>query len=452
MAEIAGSGIAAGSALYTREDVDARASADPDWLQRARVEAWDAWERMPLPTTRLEEWRYTDPRLLAWDKVTPVALGESHGSHSTHAMPELDTGSATQPGGLAVERTTSGRAVQSNGDRAHVELDPALRAKGVVLMDLATAAHEHGALVREHLGKYASPEAGKFAALNGAFWSGGVFLYVPRGVRIEDPVRIVRWIDRAGAALFPRTLVIAGEGSHVGVVEEFRSPDFAAPVFSCGVVEVIADTAADVQYVSLQRLGRGVRHLSTQRTTAKRDANLDTMAVNLGGSVARVDLAASLEGAGARSDLLGLYFGQGDQHFDHNTRQDHRVPHASSDLLYKGGLDGKSKAVFRGLIRVWPKAQRTDAYQTNRNLLLSRQAQATSLPNLEIQADDVRCSHAATVGHLDDEELFYIMSRGVRRKDAARLVVFGFFGEVLDRLPMPDVVRELRSEIEAKIG
>jgi Fe-S cluster assembly protein SufD len=218
------------------------------------------------------------------------------------------------------------------------------------------------------------------------------------------------------------------------------------------VVELIADAAADVHYVTLQRLGANVRQLSIQRTTARRDANLDTLAVNLGGKVARVDLAASLEGTGARSDMLGLYFGQADQHFDHNTRQDHRVPHASSDLLYKGALDDRSKAVFRGLIRVWPKAQRTDAYQTNRNLLLSKHAQATSLPNLEIQADDVRCSHAATVGHLDDEELFYIMSRGVPRKDAERLVVFGFFGEVLDRLPMPDVVRELRSEIEAKIG
>ncbi|MGH7506101.1 MAG: SufB/SufD family protein, partial [Longimicrobiales bacterium] len=191
---------------------------------------------------------------------------------------------------------------------------------------------------------------------------------------------------------------------------------------------------------------------STQRTVAGRDAKLDTLIVNLGGEVARVDLMASLEGPGARSDMLGLYFGQGDQHFDHETRQEHRVPHASSDLLYKGGLDGDSRAVFRGLIKVFPNAQRTDAYQTNRNLILSRTAQATSLPNLEIEADDVRCSHAATVGQLDDEELFYIMSRGIPRHEAERLVVFGFFGEVLDRLPLPELVRELRTAIEAKIG
>jgi Fe-S cluster assembly protein SufD len=189
-----------------------------------------------------------------------------------------------------------------------------------------------------------------------------------------------------------------------------------------------------------------------QRTVALRDANLDTLVVNLGATVARVDLAASLEGPGSRSDMLGLYFGREDQHFDHETRQDHRVAHATSDLLYKGALDDRSRAIFRGMIKVYPKAQRTDAYQTNRNLILSGEAESTSLPSLEIEADDVRCSHAATVGQLDEEELFYIMSRGIPRADAERLVVFGFFGDVLDRLPMPGVVRELRAAIEKKIG
>ncbi|MGH7555582.1 MAG: Fe-S cluster assembly protein SufD, partial [Longimicrobiales bacterium] len=277
-------------------------------------------------------------------------------------------------------------------------------------------------------------------------------LYVPRGVRIEQPIRIVRWIDEGGFAYFPRMLIVAADASQVGVVENFVSPDLTSPAFSCGTMELAADVGAKVQYVAIQRWGRGVHHLSMQRTIAGRDAALDTLMVNLGASVARVELAASLEGPGARSDMLGLYFAQADQHFDHNTRQDHRAPHASSDLLYKGALNGSSRSVFRGLIKVFPKAQRTDAYQTNRNLILSRSAEATSLPNLEIEADDVRCSHAATVGQLDKEELFYIMSRGVSRRDAERLVVFGFFSDVLDRLPMPAVVQELRAAIEEKIG
>ena len=426
-------------AAFTKEALESRTGGEPGWLRERRLEAYAEWESQPLPTTRLEEWRYTDPKQLAWNKVglpsiaadaPPAALRERLGK---------------------LER--SGSVLQWGVDGIAVELDESLAQKGVILSDLARAAVEHEELVREHLGvRVVAPGNGRFSALNGAFWSGGIFLYVPRGVRLEAPIRVIRSIDEAGAAYFPRTLIVAGDGSHAGLVEEFVSPDFNEPVFVNGGVEIHAGPAADVQYVAFQQWGRGVRHLCTQRTVAQRDANLDSLVVNLGASVARVELAASLEGPGARSDMLGLYFGREDQHFDHETRQDHRVPHASSDLLYKGALTDRSNAVFRGMIKVFPKAQRTDAYQTNRNLLLSSTAQSTSLPNLEIEADDVRCSHVATVGHLDEEELFYIMSRGIPRRVAERLVVFGFFGEVLDRLPMPGVVRELRAAIEERIG
>lgn len=422
---------------YTRAAVQSRSAGQPVWLQEQRSAAWTVFAATPVPTTRMEDWRYTDPRLLRWDRVT---------------LPALEGGAAGPPEGLLADRQTAGTVTQVNSRIVEATLDEGLRARGVLLMDLATAALQHEDLVRPHLGRAVSPEVGKFAALNGALWSAGIFLYVPRGIRIEEPIRVIRWVDQAGAAYFPRTLLVVEDGAQVGFVEEFVSPDFTEPLFSGGAVEVFARTAAQVRYVALQRWGKAVRHLSTQRTSAGRDAKLDTLVVNLGASVARVDLEASLEGPGARSDMLGLYFGQGKQHFDHQTRQDHRVAHASSDLLYKGGLDDAARAIFRGLIKVYPNAQRTDAYQTNRNLILSRRAEATSLPNLEIEADDVRCSHAATVGHLDDEELFYIMSRGVPRREAERLVVFGFFGEVLDRLPMPGVVQELRRAIEAKIG
>lgn len=400
-------------ARYDRESLDVRTGEEPAWLRERRLQAFELYEDSPLPTTRLEEWRYTDPRLLKWDRVELAPLG---------------------------------------GEAPTLELDDELRSKGVLLVDMATAAHERADLLREHLGKALPDTTGKFAALNAAFWSAGVLLYVPRGVRIDDPIRLMRRIEQGGLAYFPRTLIVAGEGSQVAVIEDFGSPDLTHPAFSCGVVEISAAATASVQYVAMQRYGRGVHHLAMQRTIAGRDASVDTLMVNLGASVARVELAASLEGPGSRSDMLGLYFGQGDQHFDHSTRQDHRVAHASSDLLYKGALDGRSRAVFRGLIKVFPKAQRTDAYQTNRNLILSREAEATSLPNLEIEADDVRCSHAATVGQLDREELFYIMSRGVPRHEAERLVVFGFFGEVLERLPIPSLVAELRAAIEEKIG
>jgi Fe-S cluster assembly protein SufD len=214
----------------------------------------------------------------------------------------------------------------------------------------------------------------------------------------------------------------------------------------------VANDAAQVQYVAVQRLGSGAFYHSVQRTLAGRDATLDTLNVGLGASVSRVDLNARLLGPGANSDMLGLYFGDGAQHFDFNTSQDHLVPNTSSDLLYKGALDGSSRAVFRGIIRVHPGAQKTDAYQKNRNLLLSPKAHADSLPNLEIQADDVKCSHGATVGELDEEAKFYLMSRGLDRVQAERLVVLGFLGEVLSKLPLGGVSEKVTRVIEEKLA
>jgi Fe-S cluster assembly protein SufD len=434
---VSGSGVTA----YLNADAvrEAAARSGPGWLGGHRLEAWHSYESLPLPTRQLEEWRYTDVSQFKLDKVKPAIASSLAG---------IPDGARA----LLQGREAAGTAIQVDGCVADVSLDRELQAKGVLLLDLAVAAEQHRDLIEKYLGSALPFDYNKFAALNAALWDGGIFLYVPRGVRIEKPIRIVRWISEAGSAVFPRTLIVAEAGSHAGFVEEFGSPDFDRPTLACAAVEIAAAQAADLQYVALQRWGNNVRHIATQRTVAARDANLDSLVVNIGASVARLDLAASLEGPGARSDMLGLYFARGNQHFDHNTRQDHKVPHASSDLLYKGALYDRARSIFRGLIKVWPKAQRTDAYQTNRNLLLSNRAEATSLPNLEIEADDVRCSHAATVGHLDQEELFYIMSRGMPRPVAERLVVFGFLGEVFERLPMPAVIEELRAAIEEKIG
>ena len=268
---------------------------------------------------------------------------------------------------------------------------------------------------------------------------------------MDLPVRVTRWVSQAGVALFSRTLVVADPGSQVSLVDEVLSEDLETQTFVSDAVEVLAREGAQVQYVSLQRLGYGAFYHSSQRTLAQRDSTLDTLNVSMGASTSRVDLNARLLGPGANSDMLGLYFGDDSQHFDHNTSQDHMAPNTSSDLLYKGALDNASRSVFRGIIRVHPKAQKTDAYQTNRNLLLSDHARADSLPNLEIQADDVRCSHGATVGQLDAESRFYLMSRGLTREQAERLVVLGFLGEVMSRLPLGGVVEKVTSVIEAKL-
>ena len=418
-------------------------AGDPAWLRARRDEAWDIYEATPLPSTRSEEWRYTDvARLLPLDELEPAGGGPAR----VAALPE------GLRNAMAQDRESAGRIVDVDGRVVSVELDEALAARGVVLASLREAARAGVPRVEALLATEAVPATdGKFAALNAALWSDGVFLYVPRGVRVDRTIRLSRWVSQPGTATFTRILIVAEELSQLSFVDEILSPDFSAVTLANTAVELFSRGGAQVQYVSLQRMGEGAFYLANQRTLAERDSTLDTLNVALGGSVGRVDLNARLLGPGANSDMLGLYFGDANQHFDFNTSQDHAAPHAHSDLLYKGALDGAARGVFRGIIRVHEGAQGTDAYQTNRNLILSDKAIATSLPNLEIEADDVRCSHGATVGQLDAEALFYLMSRGLRREQAERLVVLGFLGEVLSKLPLGGVVEKVTQAIEAKL-
>jgi Fe-S cluster assembly protein SufD len=353
---------------------------------------------------------------------------------------------------MEADRAAAGHLVIMDGVVVLTDLLEELAAKGVILTSLREAVHSHPEIVEKLLATEALPaNAGKFQALNAALWTDGILLIVPKNVQMDLPIRVTRWVSEAGRALFSRTLLVAEAGSRVSFVDEVLSDDFAEQTLVSSAVEAFTRDGAQLQFVSLQRMGKGAFHLSQQRTLAGKDSTLDTLNVSLGASVARVDLTADLNGSGANSDMLGLYFGDGDQHFDHNTRQDHIAPHAKSDLLYKGALDGKARAVFRGIIKVHRGAQQTDAYQTNRNLLLSPHARADSLPNLEIEADDVRCSHGASVGQLDQEHLFYLMSRGLSRSQAERLVVLGFLGEVLSRLPMGGVAGKVTSIVEKKL-
>ena len=416
----------------------------PSWLSERRRHAWSVFEDTPLPSTRSEEWRYTDvSRVVDFADLRLATYG---------ALAE----NGSRPAGLAAtieeDLAASGHAVLVDGSVVNVDLDPALEEQGVILTSLRSAVNEHGGLLEELLAtETLPPEDGKFQALNAALWTDGVLLYVPRNVKLDLPVRATRCLSHAGSAVFARTLIVAEPGSQVSYVEELLSKDFDQRTFVSSAVEVIAREGAQIQYVSIQRLGRGVFCQSAQRTLAHRDSKLDSLNVSLGASVTRLDLNARLLGAGAHSELLGLYFGDQDQHFDHNTSQDHVAPDTGSNLLYKGALNDSAQAAFRGIIRVHPDAQRTDAYQTNRNLLLSDECRANSLPNLEIQADDVKCSHGATVGQLDSEALFYLLSRGLSREQAERLVVLGFLGDVMARLPLGGVVEKVTRAIERKL-
>jgi Fe-S cluster assembly protein SufD len=419
---------------------------EPQWLRERRQHAWEVYERTPMPTTRLEEWRYTNLKKKLDLDALRLSDAEALSSDPTTWPPQLRAA-------MDEDREASGHIVIIDGHVVHADVDEGLAAKGVILESLHDAITNHEVLVQEHLATEAVPaEEGKFAALNAALWNDGIFLLVPRGVRLEQPVRVTRWLSEAGTAYFSRVLIVAESASQVSYVDEVLSDDFESQTYTSTAVELIARNGAQVQYVAVQRLGRRAFYQSVQRTLAERDAKLDTLNVALGASVTRVDLNARLLGPGANSDMLGLYFGDGDQHFDFNTSQDHVAPNTSSDLLYKGALDGASRAAFRGIIRVSPGAQGTDAYQTNRNLLLSPDSRADSLPNLEIEADDVKCSHGATVGQLDAEAKFYLMSRGLSLVQAERLVVLGFLGEVLVKLPLGGVVDKVTRVIEQKLA
>ncbi len=417
---------------------------EPDWLRARRKEAYRVFAETPMPDTRPEEWRYTPIRDF-------LDLGTLRVADQEKAVGDLDGLPAGLAGLIRESGETGARLVQVGASVVFREVPAELAAQGVIFTSLEQAVREHPELVEKHLGSTITPDDGKFAAQNGAFWTGGTFLYVPANVRVELPLRSFRWLSATGSALFGRTLVVADDFAEVALVDELASEDFDGDTLSNGITEIVTGEGARVTYVALQRFGHGVRHLTTDRLIAGRDARITTVYVALGSDLTRADVKCRLSAPGAHVDLLGLYLGEGTQHLDHQTLQDHIAPHASSNLLFKGALMDQGRSVFRGLIRVHPGAQRTDAYQTNRNLLLSEGARADSLPNLEIAADDVRCSHAATVGQLDREEIFYLQSRGISYTEAMRLVIFGFFGEVLEQLELAEVRRELVRAIERKL-
>jgi Fe-S cluster assembly protein SufD len=275
---------------------------------------------------------------------------------------------------------------------------------------------------------------------------------VPDGVTIEKPLVSQFWSSGGGAAVLPHTLVLAGKGSSFNYLDEFLSPDLDRPALTSGSAEIFADDGASVGYMCLQRWGRHAWQFANQRVHARRDAQVRLLHVGLGGRFSKNRVEASLQGPGASAELKALFFGSGEQFFDYHTLQLHQVGNTTSDLLFKGALRDTAQSLYAGLIRIEPGAQRSDAYQANRNLLLSRTAKANSIPMLEILNNDVRCTHGATVAPVDPEHLFYLQSRGIPASTAQRMIVYGFFGEVLDRIPVQQARELVEQELEVRIG
>ena len=411
------------------------------FIEGERKRAWGEFSALPVPSSGTEEWRYTDLSSFRFD-YQPYAEGIV--AADLDEVPEEILAAA----GVVGDR--AGLQIQHNGTVAVSNLDPDLAAKGVIFGDLDRAAEEHPDLVEPHLGSLVPASRTKFSALHSAFRTGGTFLYVPEGVAIELPLQTLTWLDSDGSAVFPHTLIVAGEDSEVTFIDRYASPDLRG--FSDAVVELVVGPAARVRYTSIQEWGEGVTHLGIQRARLSRDSELRSLAVGFGATLARAEAETILAESGASSEMLGLFFADGAQHFDHRSEQDHSAPNCTSDLLYKGALRDESRAVYSGWVHVRPGAQRTEAMQTNRNIVLSDRAKADSIPNLEIEANDVRCGHAASVGPVDEDTLFYLMSRGIPRAEAERLVVFGFFQEVLDRITLDEVRDQVAKAIEAELA
>jgi Fe-S cluster assembly protein SufD len=346
-----------------------------------------------------------------------------------------------------------GFAVQIDADVVHQTLDPALAHTGVVFDTIGRAAADHPEPVRDALGHAGvSPSEEKFATLATAMSGGGTYVYVPRGVEVAVPLQSFRWITRGGVAVFPRTVLVAEEGASVTYIDHFRSGPLDGQALSASTIEIYAHPASNVSYLAVQDWSPTVWHFSIQRAIVQRDATLRSLAATLGGKLSRSVVESILEGQGSHSEMLGVYFADSDQHFDHRSLQEHRAPYSSSDLYYKGALKGRSRAVYSGLIHIAKEAQKVDSWQANRNLILSDEAKADSIPYLEIEANDVRCSHAASVGPPDEEQIFYLESRGLPNEEAEHLIVQGFFQEILDRVRVPEVRSALERAVEHELA
>ncbi len=382
---------------------------EPDWLRERRRAALADYERLPMPSRTDEEWRRTD--LGGLDTAKFARFEHSNGSSPAPKLPA-----------------------------------------GVIYESLAAAAANHAKLVEPVLFKLLHHDRDRFAALHSAFFTGGNFLYVPDGVAVDEPILGKHFSHEAGTSVLPHTLIVAGRSSRFNYLDEYIAEGDEGEAYRTGSAEIFVGEGAEVGYVSLQKWGRHAWHFGDQRARVEKDGTLRLFNVTLGGRFSKNRIEASLVGPGATAELKAIYFASGEQFFDFHTLQDHQVGNTTSDLLFKGALQDTARTVYAGLIKIEKHAARSDAYQANRNLVLSDKAKATSIPMLEIDNNDVRCTHGATVGPVDPNHMFYLRSRGIPESTAKRMLIQGFFGQVLDRIPFEEARTLVENELEARLG
>lgn len=423
------------------------AAGDTPWMAEQRLAAWRAWGRAPMPTNRDEHWRFTNLRRVRIDEV-PMHVGMPVAGSGTEA--EV---AARVAASLTRTVETAGEVLHVDGATGVVDITPGALPEGVIFMTLRQAAVDHPGLLERHLGSVVPATEGvddKFVALQRATMYDGVLLYVPRGVHVEKPLRADVVMTAAGAVNW-RALVVLEEGAEATFVEEYLSADETSAGFSNAVVELVAGAGSNLHFVTVQDYAVPATHFATHRVVAQRDAQVEWSAVGLGASLGKSRMEVRLAGPGSNVRLTGAYFLDGRQELDYDTLQVHDAPNASSDLAFKGALAGRARSVWRGMIAVSEGAQGTDAFQENRNLLLESGAHADAIPGLQIEANEVRCTHAASVAKVDAEQLFYLQARGIDRETAVKEIVRGFFLPVLGRISVEAVRENVQAALWARM-
>ena len=418
-----------------------RLQNEPPWMLERRIQASQIFEQLPLPKTNSENWRRTDIRGLNLKQFQLVTSNrpQPNGKHS-----ELFPG-------INEEQKDSGLIVQKDATVVYSTLSDALTNRGVYFSGFKTALDERPDLLEAYLCQTIQSEENKFNAMHNAFLQSGYVLYVPKGVVIDFPLRVIVSLSDEAIADFSHTLIIAEDESQVTILEEHLSVDQQGQGLHCGGVEMFLGRNAFVNYAQIQNWNKKVWNFSTQRAKLERGANLRWITTSLGSCLSKLDQLVEMNGEGSHADLLGLTATHARQHIDIHTYQKHAVSNSTSNLLYRNVLKDRSRTVWRGMIEVHKGAQKIDSYQQNDNLILSKQARADTIPGLEILADDVRCTHGATAGKIDPDQIFYLMSRGLSYNQAEQVIVNGFFESVLERIPLEYLRNQLQESIVGKL-
>jgi len=422
-----------------QEHLDGLDTAAPAWWREFKRRSFGTYSNLPMPSRADEHWRFSNRSRLA--RIVDYIFDDSNAAEHPNSFAE------------GTPLTSSETARLAFVDDHLVDASPLpneLSRVGVLWLPIAEAIRTHGDLLKDYFMKQAANLGSeKFAHLHAAFVKSGALLYIPKEVEIESPFSVFNWSSRPKGSIFPHTLVIAEENSRASLVE-FHGSIGENPALSCGVTHLFAGVGSKLDYTLVQNFNEQTLGFQFNSNVAGRDSQIDMHSIILGCQQYRSETHGQVKGAGAHVDMRSMALTEANQEIDQRTLQTHAAPNATSNLLFKNALMGESKTIFSGLIKVDETAQQTDAYQTNRNLLLNPSAEANSLPGLEIEANDVKCSHGATTSEIDEEEIFYMLARGIPKPVAQELVVYGFFEEVLDRIADNTLAESARQMIRNK--